>query len=374
VADGAELEGNPKVEIEPRGLDDATAERFVGSARSSVHTFSGLARMYGVELPELVLIGTLDFRGTVDAILKDVHGAETPDYTTERLAGTAIGKNIPLIQDHSKVAVVMLAHGWSPAAGEVGLAGGHYFLAHELTHAVLDRLRVASGALAGVTFPSQTPVAAARSIIRCAVDEARADKVADIVLSHSATKTVDGQQSPLHMTDPGMMGPTSYRDGLAGLLTTTVWPGWRDLVNRYRNFGCSLDELMRELVQQTDQVMTAVGHAEGERECTPDDLRVVLPPAEGQPGADRLIGPAWNGILEVVLGHQLIPGLGEFKDAELPILDAGERELFAMWDKLGISFEPERPDAHPYRVDVREPAAPVPAETGDNPLLAPRPE
>lgn len=347
-----------KISIEARGVDDETKERFTTSAMSSVQVFAGLAGEYGVELPELVLIGTSDFRETVDALLKEVHGPASGDYTTERLGGEAIGKNIPLDEVHSRVAIVMLSHMWAPAAGAAGLAGGHYFLAHELTHAVLDRVRIASGALDGVIFPSQTPVAVARSITRSAVDESRADKVADVVLSHSATKTVDGEQAPLHITDPGMMSPVAYRDRLAELLTSAVYPGWHDLVNRYRNRRCTLEELMLQLFQETDQVMTTFGHSEGERQCTPDSPDLILPPAQGEPGAEWLIGPVWEAVMDVATSHPSMPSVSDFKTAEFAILDAGERELFAMWERLGITFDPPRPAAHPFEIKVREPGQP----------------
>lgn len=115
---------------------------------------------------------------------------------------------------------------------------------------------------------------------------------------------------------------------------------------------------MRELVGQTDQVMTTLGHAEGERQCTPDNLELFLPPAAGQPGAGWLIGRAWEAILDVSLTLPLMPSVSEFKAAELAILDAGENELFAMWERLGVTFDPARPSAHPYEIKVREPEEP----------------
>lgn len=354
---GGDLQG---LVIETLGLDDGTRERFSAAAASSARVFAGVAREYGVELPELRIIGTFDFQGTVNEVLREKHGNGEPAYTTERLGGTAVGKTILLSDDHTRAAIVMSAHGWTPAAEEAGLGLGLFLLAHELTHAVLERVREVSGALDGVTFPSVTPVAVARSITRIAVDEVRADKVADVVLSLNATKTVDGAQAPLHITDAPLLGPVLYRDRLAELLTTTVYPGWRDLVNRYRNWGCSLDELMRELFQQTDQVMTAFGHAEGERQCTPENPEMYLAPAKDAPGAAWLIGPVWEAIMEVAEQYPFLPSAAEFKAAELAILDAGERELFAMWDRLGVTFDPPRPPSHPFEVKVREPAEPPP--------------
>jgi hypothetical protein len=334
------------LEIEACELDDESTERFTEAVRATVQVFSGFARGYGVALPEFKIVGTLDFQGTVDALLKQIRGPDQADFAVERLGGVAIGKNVPLTEDETKVAIVMLAHFWGAAAGPQGLAGGYYFLGHELTHALLGRLRRESGALEGVTFPSQTPVAAARSMIRIAVDETRADMVAGIVLSHSATKTVNGQETRLRITDPEMAGPTLYRDRLAELLTTVVYPGWPNLVNRYRNWGCTLEELIQRLIQETDQVMTTVGHAEGERQATPDNLELFLPPAQGQPGADWLIGPAWSAIMDVVLRHPLVPSVADFRAVELAILDVGERELLAMWDRIGVSFDPPRCRRH----------------------------
>lgn len=357
-AGGGTVEGDAAhVAVDTPGLDAETAERFTEAARSAAAVFAGVAQNYGVELPDLRLIGTLDFQATVDDLLRQVHGPGQPTYTTERLGGTAVGKNIALNVDHSKVAVVMFAGPWMPGAEARGLAVGISLLAHELAHSVLERLRVASGSLEGVTFPSTAPRPAARSITRIAVDELRADRIADIVLSLSATKTVDGKGQPLHLSDQELFG-SPYRDQLAELLVTRVYPGWRDSVNEYRNWGITLEELMRRLVSEADQMMTAIAHAQAEALSTPEDGVLFVPTAAGEPGATWLMGPVWEAVMTVAAQHPFIPELAQFKAAELAILDVGERELFAMWERLGITFDPPRPDSHPYEIRVAEPKQP----------------
>lgn len=356
--EGGERATPPSLEVETLNLDTETAERFTNAVTGAVEVFRGLARIYGVELPELLVVGTLDFQASVHDLLQQLHGPDQPAYTTERLGGTAIAKNIPMNEDYSKIAIVMSAHPWAPGEESRGLAIGLFLLGHELTHAVLARLRVLSGALDGVTFPSTTPRLAARSITRIAVDEVRADRVADIVLSQSVTKTVEGEEVRVNITDAELLGPTPYRDALAVLLVTRVYPGWRDAVNEYRNFGVTLEDLMRKLIEETDQVMTCVGHAEAEAQSTPESADLFVPPASAGPGATWLIGPVWKAIRTVSIEHPLVPALSDFKAAELAILDEGERELFAMWERLGITFDPLRPDSHPYRIDVDEPAEP----------------
>jgi hypothetical protein len=305
-----------QLDVDTPGLDAETAERFTAAARSAAVVFAGVARNYGVDLPDIRLIGTLDFQATVDDLLQQVHGPGEPTYTTDRLGGTAVGKNIPLNDDCSKSTVVMFAGPWMPGAEARGLAVGLNLLAHELAHSVLERLRVASGALEGVTFPSNSPRPAARSITRIAVDELRADRIADVVLSLSASKTVDEKEVPLHLSDTELFGPTSYREQLAELLVTRVYPGWRDSVNEYRIRGITLEELMRRLVSEAGQMMTAIAHAQAEALSTPENGELFVPPAAGQPGA-ALIGSVWEEVMTVSAEHPFIPDLHQFRAAEL---------------------------------------------------------
>ena len=361
-------DGALHLEIDVEGLDTPTGERFSAAAESAATVFSGVVRNFGVELPELVVVGTLDFQSTVDELLHRLHGADEPAFTTERLGGTAVGKTVPLNDDRSKLEVVLAAEPWIEPAGPAGLGVGLYLLAHELTHCVLERMRVLSGALEGVSFPPATPRPAARSITRIAVDEMRADWVADLVLSLSATKTVEGEELPLHISDLGMLGPTLYRDRLAELLVTRVYPGWANTVNTYRTWGMTLEELMRQLMQETDQVMTTLAHAQGEALSTPENGDLFLPPASGEPGASWLVGPVWETVMTAVAAPgSLIPPLPEFKAAELSILDAGEDALFAMWEKLGVTFDPARPDAaDAYQIKVGAPDEPPAAKGAES--------
>lgn len=70
----------------------------------------------------------------------DASGSTSPRFTTERLGGQVVGKNIPQDDDHARVTIVMIA----PVAGPVS-AQVVFLLAHEMVHPVLNRLRAASG-------------------------------------------------------------------------------------------------------------------------------------------------------------------------------------------------------------------------------------
>jgi hypothetical protein len=351
-----DLPGSEIVEVETEDLDPQIAEEFKATAESTAQVFVRFARAYGVELPHLLLIGTTNFQQRVDELLRQRYGPDQPDYTVERLGGQAVAKNIPLNQDHSRIAIVAGAEPWSttePAARAIGL----YLIAHELTHSVLERLRIASGALAGVTFPSQLPRQVARSITRISVDELRADTVASVVLGQCATKTVDGKTEPLQITDAPLYGPTAHRTTLANLLVTRVYPGWPSAVNRYRIRGMTLSQLVKLLFEEADQMMTLLGHAEAEVQTTRDMPELFISPAEGQPGATWLLGPVWEAVMTVAAKHASIPSLSDFRDAELAILEVGERELLSMWERLGVTFDEPKPDGS-YEVHVQWPQEP----------------
>lgn len=270
--------------------------------------FEQVAGEFEVPPLEACIVVADDFSGAVQQAWRDsvcLADAANGEFSADRVGGgKAVAKTIDLSQDGSRFRIVVNASTLGPLDEPGDLLWTLFLLGHELTHTLLGRLRHASGALDGVSFPSQTPVEGARSTIRAAVDELRADMVANGVLaSTSVTLTSpDGQTRPVQFTD---LHPEGHRGQVAAVLDSVVHPGWPDTVDAYRMGELSLDELHHRILSQADQTFTLLAHAEAEA------MMLQRPGAledecREHPGAQLYLAEAWRRVMNA-LGDELIP-------------------------------------------------------------------
>jgi hypothetical protein len=289
----------------------------------------------GVSDLAIKVIQAPDFTSAVEDAWRRANLADGPPFTTKRLGGQVLAKNIPLSADGSVVEIIFDGSSWpaSPTPwDQVNLA---FFITHELTHPILSRLRHMSGALDGVPFPSQTPTECARSLVRGAIDELRCDLVADGLIRVYAASTPSGQHDQLGL--PELYGGV-YAGQLAEILGTHVYPGWPDLVDAYRHSRLTLDEMWWRLVSETDQAVTLLAHAQAEASAahTFDPFhRADI----DHPGIALYLGPAWDRVTEPLSGLPAIPHLSDFAQAEADLCLAGEEAILTLWQKLGITVE-----------------------------------
>ena len=206
---------------------------------------------------------------------------------------------------------------------------------HEMAHVMLGRARWVSGVLDGVEFPSVTPIEVARSAVRTAVEEYRADILAGTVLGAAVSIAQDGKKRPARPGD--FIGADGYRDQLALVLDTTVYPGWPDTVQRYRTRHLTLDQMWKQIAESTDQVLTLLGHCEAEAHFA-DERGAFKATTAAHRGAQLYLLPMWVPIMEVVEAQGL-PKLVDTKTAELELLDVGEAAVLEMWERLGWDVE-----------------------------------
>lgn len=320
-----------------RCSDEERTRKFEEAVRG-VHTV--LAEVAGEwQVPNLTatVVFADDFVGTADellAVTAAAWGEHHHPYTTDRVGGEAVAKNIPTAGDDSSVSIVFNAnmhHFAGPAQDAMTL----FIAAHELTHPILQRLRDGSGALAGVTFPSQTASQYARSIVRIAVDEYRCDRVANAILGAMCTATIDGETRRLRQSDL-LGGDFGYRGSLSTLLDEHVHPAWPDLVQNYRERRIPLGQMWGRLITATDQTMTLLAHAEAEAVAA-EEAGPVDGPHAAHPAVRLYLGPAWSAVMDAVEKRPLVPALQDFAAAEREVLDSGDRALFEMWQQLGIT-------------------------------------
>jgi hypothetical protein len=126
----------------------------------------------------------------------------------------------------------------------------------------------------------------------------------------------------------------------------------------------TLENLRDRLFSEADQAMTLVAHAQaearaeadsrGEAELDSEPVDLFLPEVANHPGATWLIQPVWEAVLAAVLEHPLIADAATFKANELAALAAGERQLLAMWERLGVTFDDPDPNGA-YYIHVTDP-------------------
>src|SRR5262249_38973549 len=139
-----------------------------------------------------------DFVAAVKAYTRPFGDSEGEGFTTERVGGVVVAKNLAQAADESRIAIVFSAALWASQ----GEASRFAIVAHEIAHSLMSRVRQLSGALDGVLFPSLTLTEVARSSARIDWDEFRAEAMADEFLRAMATADTEGGESrPARLAD-----------------------------------------------------------------------------------------------------------------------------------------------------------------------------
>ncbi len=291
-----------------------------------------------------------DFIGAVRKVGDNQHikSPELDAYDTERFGGTVAAKTMPITDDHKEVRILFNGQLWTHGDDRSKLIALKSAL-HEMAHALIGTLRWQSGALDGVTFPSRTPAEYARSIVRIAAEECRVEMLCALVLSKIATTEKDGVSRPIRPTD---LEIGFYRDRLKEILDSKIHPGWPDLIQSYREYQIPLDKAWLQIVNETGQALTLLAFCEAEAESL-ERQPPLFDELEQHRGAKLYLAPAWGEVSIVLKSQSVIPGLQEFKDREIELLDVGERAVFSIWRSLGLTFD-IRPDKS-YGIKVQAP-------------------
>lgn len=332
----------------------AKAEAFEQIVRPVHPWFEAMCSQLDVTDVHVTAVLADDFIGAVTrAIAKSDSVSETrKPFTVERLAGGVVAaKNIPLRDDWSEVHVIF-------DASQVGIetaqthAKSLYVAAHEFTHALVGRLRHVAGCSVQRQDPTrhQTPFEAARLIMRQALDEWRADFIANVVLSK--TVTVGTNESDRR----GAGGPDVEAGGFIGqlgaVLDLVVHPGWPDIVWSYRTRKIDLMAMWNALLGQAEDTFIFLGHAQAEAEHY-SAVSPFIGEVATHPGAALYLEPVWDELRDAVKDHTLLTGRDAFRDSEPQIVERAGDALIAMWGRLGLTFE-VKPDQS-FAIWVRDP-------------------
>ncbi|MBT2545781.1 hypothetical protein J7E99_35175 [Streptomyces sp. ISL-44] len=124
-----------------------------------------------------------------------------------------------------------------------------------------------------------------------------------------------------------------YRDAFAGLLDD-VHPGWADVVHAYRTHQVGLDEMYESLLFGTGAMLKLIAHADAVEHAGGN--APLLTGYADHPAVQRLLGPVWTPIREVLDTTPTLLSLADFAAVDRAIQDCG-RHIVAMWASLGVT-------------------------------------
>jgi hypothetical protein len=288
-----------------------------------------------------------DFTAAVRAHMRDGEGL----FDAERPFGRASAKN--LAQDAAGEHVVIVFDARPLTMHPDGYDRFHALgtIAHELAHPILERARHESGVLSGVVRPSHTPGEISRSLGRIGVDEYRADAICDIVLAQVSSKTVDGVVSPAVTWDRDGQGWfNTVRD-----LFATLHPKLPDVIQTYREWGMDLETMWREVVMQSEAIVTAFMHARAHADQADAPVAILdAPEIRDLPFVQLFLHDTLPPYLETARDGPIVPPLADFAALDARIVSASETMLREIWRRLGLTFT-ENPQTRQFSIHVTEP-------------------
>ena len=312
----------------------------------------------GIPFPRLE-VWMLDLTEALTALAPRVAGPPVVPGDVERVGGQVGGKTMPLEDDWSRAAVV------SPGAGlasDDGRAKGLalFTLLHEIGHTLVERLGTLSGGREIGWHPTAHSLRKAGNAVRHGLDEWRVSSMAAAALRGVIT-SADGNEVSI----PELMDG-AYRDDLGGVLDH-VYPGWPDVVTRYRVRQMSLEAMYARVVGETVDVFTFLSHCEAEAAML--ERSSPLRDEYAQHPATRLyLGEPWGALIDC--DAPLLTPVSEFAAAEGAYLSEVVPKIIEMWRRVGLTFT-DGPGPGDLRIDVTAPlrdGAASPAE--DAPLTS----
>jgi hypothetical protein len=294
--------------------------------RAMYSAFDGIARNRSSEMCDLTVVIAEDLSDAVRSLTGDA------DFEGDRVGGSVMGKAVKMDPAWREARVFIPAWLFPEGAETSWQPMAVLLAAHELSHTLLSRMR---GGEPSADFTDDHDVArSARAILQYAVDELRADLVADVVVRQLSTVNApDGTTRPGTSVD--VLGET-YLPHLAEVLDNSVYPAWPDLVESYRDHQTDLNTMWKGLVQGTDQVMTAFAHAEAE--AISSDAASPLVQFADHPGVRLYLGPVWRRAAEFFDASPSIPkDPDDLRAADHALAAIGRDEIQAMWKRLGVT-------------------------------------
>lgn len=323
-----------QVEIKTSLVSDAGASRF-RNACAALHQAMQLVLIdqCGLSAFPLRVILADDLTAEVQRD-RDAAAEDPRPFCADRLGGTVMAKCLPPRPDDGLAVVVFDDTLWRDDTNEFALASGCARIAHEMAHCALSELR--GGADRGGLSCGQTVgELAAREIVSEALEEYRADGIANALMAAIGehVEEGDGERRRLRLHD---IDGDEYSGRLLEVLNSEVYPGWRDRVQRYRDYATTFEEMFDGLSRSVWEVFVLVAHASAVARSAeqPDPLDAL----QDHPGVRLYLDDPWRGIRELGDEYPLLGTSAESVELEARALDSGVPAVMRTWERLGLTF------------------------------------
>ena len=332
------------------------SEFLTAEARSNFEGWSrgvwaGLARIaagQGIPACRVQAVLTDDFVGEVSR-LSGGKPPGAPEFTVERVGGTAVGKNISLSEDGSEVAVILDATTWNDHHEPQVKLLNMLLIGHELAHPWIERGRIAAGLYEGVSFPSVTSTEIARSMSSILSGEYRADYLSDMIVRPFFSTGNGTERQPIGGWD--ILGD-GYMEHLEDVLGA-AHPGWADLVDEYRYGRIDLESMWENLVSRLDQTLNLLIHAQSHADAAEVPDPITLEPIRSLAAVRLYLAESCAAFVSMVREAPLLPRVEETLRWEEDIRAVGEESIRRIWKRLGITAT-DNPDRS-TQLDVEAP-------------------
>jgi hypothetical protein len=335
------------VTVDSDAIEADAKNDFSDFARAVGPAIGKVAEISGVDQLTVQCVLAADFIKAVEARMRRFGEDDREGFTTERVGGFAIAKNLSQVEDDSLIAIVFDASLW---AGMDGAARARKLatMAHELAHPVMTRVRRMSGALDGVVFPSVTLTEVARSNARIDWDEFRAEAIADVVLQGMATADEPGGGTrPLPLAEISLSGYVEQAKVQLG----AAYPAWADRVQTYREWKMKLGDMWFQTLRDLGEMRTLLAMTLGCRGFESNDP--IDSAVSALPAYQLYFGEPWDAYIAAVRRFPSITTPENHRDVEREILDVGEASFKGALKALGLTAD-DLPDRH-SEVHVTEP-------------------
>lgn len=258
-----------------------------------------------------------------------VQGVEgLQEFDTSRLGGVVIGKTMFRNDDYSDAVIVMDAALFR-SHDDIARIGEVFILGHELAHALIGQVRRANGNPR--MEPSFLPWETSRWLTRYALEEYKADRLAQIMLSVMGTVTVDGETRPFRSTD-FKLGRDEWVEAATSSVTTIA-----ETIHAYRLGQIDLIALWQTVEPLASSLLITLAHAQAEADELDDEASIVTEPvATAVPPLHRL----WSSFTELGRGWKILQDSASFHLEEVAVLDKGREALLTFWKEMGLTFRP----------------------------------
>ncbi|MDQ3913749.1 MAG: hypothetical protein M3285_01010 [Actinomycetota bacterium] len=304
-------------------LDDLRDERGIPGYRATVVLCDDLA-------------AEVSQRDSRLAALQAEAGSDVQQFTVERIGGVVTGKNLPLSEDCSEIALVFDSRFWQgPVDDTLARARGIGVIAHELAHPLISRSLHRAGLLDMTWRVPYTREQIVEFVSVTLFEEYQADVVSDVTLG--AIAKVE--------TETGERGATIWdvygQDMEAALVEVLAetYPAWPNRVHRYRVGEEDLGAMFRNTNQDILGTLMCMIHAETASRRSRDEDLLASRPLRDIAGARLYLEDEWPGFYQALRESPILPTPEEMPAAIRAAISAGDALMTSIWKQLGLEAE-----------------------------------